>query len=321
MATSFALQDIHRLMPFVQAVRSGSFIAAAAQLQVTPPAVSKSIAKLEEELGVRLFNRTTRRLQLTPAGRVFSDSVNRALGELEQAVTVLREATHQPKGLVRVWVTATFGRYGLMPVIERFFERHPQVQLEICFEESPPSLVTEGFDVRIQHGRGQGTSQVSRLLCHYPIVLVASPAYLARHGTPQQPGDLAAHHCIAVHAGAAGASWTLLRAKAAGAEGTGLPERFSHTPRGPLAVMGQRDASLMAGLYGVGIVPSSELVVRPYLESGRLCHVLPEYRLYNATASSNSIYIQIPHRRHLPAKVRVLLDFLYEQFGDTSQNP
>jgi DNA-binding transcriptional LysR family regulator len=314
----FALQDLQRLMPFVHAVKSGSFVAAASQLDVTPPAISKSVKRLEEELGVRLFNRTTRRLQRTPGGRDFYEQVSRALGEIEQAVAIVKEAANEPKGLVRVWVTATFGRYGLVPALSRFFELHPLVQLDVRFDESPPDIVTAGFDVRIQHGRGQGLSQVSRLLCHYPLVLVASPDYLARRGTPREPADLAQHDSISVHTGA-NASLTLVPTHPR-KKGSAAAERFTYVPQGRLRIDGQRDASLMAALYGVGIAPSAELVVQPYLKSGRLVHVLPGWQLHNSAAGANSIYIQVPHGRHMPAKVRVFLDFLYEHFSEKGKS-
>lgn len=309
------MRNLQNLVPFVQAVRCGSFVAAASRLQVTPPAVSKSIARLEGELGVRLFNRSARRLDLTPEGSQFFDEVSKLLQGVDQAVEVLAGASREPQGVVRISVTATFGRHCLVPLLTGFTARHPRVELELSFDEAPPSLAGGPFDVRIQHGRSRETSHVSRTLCDYPIVLVASPGYLARRGVPRAPEDLASHDCINIRLPFGRAAWHLTRERTR--PGRITPRRqdaFVHHPRGPLTIANQLDASLTASLSGAGIVPSSVPVILPHLTAGRLKVVLPAYRLQGEGRTPPQVYIQFPQRRQLSAKVRVFVDFLIEHF-------
>lgn len=311
------VRDLQKLLPFIHAVRCGSFIGAAVQLEVTPPAISKSIARLEEEIGVRLFTRTTRRLHLTDEGRELFDRIDPLLSGIDEAVSTVQDAGSVPRGLVRISVTPTFGRYCLMPLIAEFARLYPDIQLEVSFDEIPPSLVEQGIDVRLQYGRGRETSHVSRLLCEYALILVASPGYVARRGLPAAPEQLAEHDCIGIRTSSGLAVWDLLLDPALAGEAVrDAPARHLHHPQGPLIVAGQLDASLMATMCDAGIAPTWELIVEPYLRTGQLVRVLPHYRLHTAPHDKMSIYAHYPHREYLPAKVRVVLEFLYARFGE-----
>lgn len=308
-----------QLVPFVQVVKCGSFVAAAAQLQVTPPAISKSIGRLEKELGVRLFNRTTRRLDLSSAGREFYERISKLLSGVDEAVAALGNAAHEPQGLVRISVTATFGRHCVMPIIGAFLASYPRVELDFSFDEIPPSLVEGGFDVSIQHARSRETRHVSRLLCDYPIVLIASPDYLRRRGSPREPRDLASHDCISVRLPFGKVAWHLVPARSQPPRGSAQDkEEYVHNPVGPLTVATQLDASLNACLSGAGIAPSSVPVILPYLAAGQLKVVLPKYRLRVAKGMCTQVFLRFPHREHLPAKVRVFVDFLLGRFRDAN---
>ncbi|MGF6292106.1 LysR family transcriptional regulator [Paraburkholderia youngii] len=314
------MPEIRNLQPFVQAVRCGSFIAAATRLQVTPPAVSKSIAALERELGVRLFNRTTRKLSLTSEGRQFFQRVAPLLSQLDEAVADVRRSPEHPEGVIKVSVTPTFGRHCLTPVIAAFLQRYPLVEIDISYDEVAPSLVNDGVDVSIQHARGRGTNHVSRPLCDYPIVLVASQDYLERKGVPQSPDQLAAHDFIGIRMPFGLAALHLERLPGGTRKRTNRGEKaFIHHPRGRLTVAGQPDTSLIAALSGAGITPSSVPVVLPYLHSGALKIVLPDYRVRGdeAEGAGPRIYVHYPHRQYLPAKVRVFVDYLLERFRTT----
>src|SRR5690606_16943730 len=142
----------------------GSFSAAAKHLGVTPPAVSKSIARLESSLGVRLLNRNTRNLHLTSEGRDFFEKISALMSEIDKTVEDLKDATQVPEGQVRVAVGATFGRYFLLPVLAEFFARYPQIALELDFDDNPKDLLERGFDVGIRQGQGDHFSYVSRRL-------------------------------------------------------------------------------------------------------------------------------------------------------------
>lgn len=305
---------LQHLGAFVQIVRCGSFVAAAAKMQVTPPAVSKSIARLEKELGMRIFNRTTRSLDLTAEGREFYERISKLLLGVEEAVAALADAIHEPQGTVRVSLSATFGRHCIMPLITEFFERYPRVELDMSFDEVPPSLVQGGFDVSIQHARSRETTHVSRPLCDYPILLAASPDYLRRRGTPQEPKELMEHDCIGIRLPVGKAAWHLVRHHPGATRTNREREEYVHNPGGRMTVAIQLDASLQACLHGAGITPSSLPVLLPYLDSGQLKIVLPDYRLRVAKGGRNQVFIQFPHREYLPTKVRVFVDFLIERF-------
>jgi LysR family transcriptional regulator, transcriptional activator for dmlA len=311
------MPEIRNLQPFIQAVRCGSFIAAATRLQVTPPAVSKSIAALERELGVRLFNRTTRKLSLTAEGHQFFERVAPLLVQLDEAVADVRRSPEHPEGLIKVSTTPTFGRHCLTPVIAEFLQRYPLVEIDISYDEIAPSLVNDGVDVSIQHARGRGTNHVSRPLCSYPLVLVASPAYLARKGVPQSPDELAEHDFVGIRLPFGLAALQLDRAPGSARKGAARKERnLVHHPRRRLTVAGQHDTSLIAAVSGAGITPSAVPVVLPYLQSGQLKIVLPEYRVRGdeTEGAGPRIYVHYPHRQYLPAKVRVFVDYLLEHF-------
>ncbi|MGF6932040.1 DNA-binding transcriptional LysR family regulator [Paraburkholderia sp. UCT70] len=309
------MPEIRNLQPFVQAVRCGSFIAAATRLQVTPPAVSKSIATLERELGVRLFNRTTRKLSLTSEGRQFFQRVAPLLSQLDEAVADVRRSPEHPEGLIKVSVTPTFGRHCLTPVIAEFLQRYPLVEIDISYDEIAPRLVNDGVDVSIQHARGRGTNHVCRPLCDYSIVLVASPDYLERKGVPQSPDELAEHDFVGIRMPFGLAALHLERLPGS----TRREKTFVHYPRGRLTVAGQPDTGLIAAISGAGITPSSVPVVLPHLHSGALKIVLPEYRVRvdDAAGVGPRIYVHYPHRQYLPAKVRVFVDYLLERFRTT----
>lgn len=314
------MPEIRNLQPFVQAVRCGSFIAAATRLQVTPPAISKSIAALERELGVRLFNRTTRKLSLTSEGRQFYQRVAPLLSQLDEAVADVRRSPEHPEGLIKVSVTPMFGKHCLTPVIAEFLQRYLLVAVDVSYDETAPSLVSDGVDVSIQHAQRRGTNHVSRPLCDYPIVLVASPGYLQRKGIPRSPEELAAHEFVGIRMLFGLATLNLERLPR-GKRGRGArkDKTFVHHPRGRLTVAGQPDASLVAALSGAGITPSSIPVVLPYLRSGALKIVLPEYRVRSDEADGlgTHIYVHYPHRQYLAAKVRVFVDYLLERFRTT----
>ena len=301
------MRDLQTLVPFIQAVRTGSFAAAAAALQVTPPAISKAIARLENELGIRLFNRTTRRILLTAEGELFYQKISALLVGVENAVSEVTEAGRKLGGLIRVSVTPTFGRNCVLPLLAAFFDRYPDIRIEFSFDEVPPSLIDGGFDVRILHARSRETSYMLRALCDYPIILVAHPDYLHRCGTPRSPADLAHHDCISIRLSSGLAHWHL-------SSTDGKAESFVHHPMGAVTVAAQFDANLSLCLLGGGITASSVPVVLPYLEAGSLCAVLPNYQILTAQGRQQKVFIQFPHREHLSAKVRVFVDYLTECF-------
>lgn len=305
------LDDIRDLIPFVQTVKSGSFTAAAKQLGISTTAVSKSIARLERRLDTRLFNRTTRRLHLTAEGQLFYDHVDAGLARVRQASALLRDAREGPVGTLRISTVTYFGRYFLMPLVPDFLTAYPKVDLEININDAMPDLVEEGFDIGIVHGKPKETRYVSRRLYRLPLVLVASPEYLARKGEPNTPQELTSHDCVVAVGPAGRAAWSFQLASPPGAE---TEKRYLHYPTGRVVVSKLLDTVVDAALMGLGVTVAFVESVLPHLQNGRLRVLLPDYLIEDQGDASVEIYLQYPHREYVSLKVRALADFLVERF-------
>jgi DNA-binding transcriptional LysR family regulator len=180
---------------------AGSLSAAARELGITTPAVSKRLAQMEARLGVTLVNRTTRRMSLTPEGELYVAQARRILGEIEDMAQLLGQSKGEPQGLLRVNATLGFGRSHVAPVISRFVRKHPAVDVQLQLSVNPPPLTDDAFDVCIRFGVPPDTRVIARRLAPNRRLLCASPAYLAKHGTPRTPHDLLLHRCIGIRQG------------------------------------------------------------------------------------------------------------------------
>jgi LysR family transcriptional activator of dmlA len=293
-AASAEMQFFHLL------VRSGSLSAAARELQVTTPAVSKRLAQLEQRLGVTLLNRTTRRISLTHEGEVYLGHARRILAELEAAEAEVRGALAEPQGLLRVNATLGFGRMHVAPLIASFARRHPQVEVQLQLSVNPPPLAEDAFDVCVRFGEPPDARVIARLLAPNRRLLCASPAYLARHGTPKAPTDLAGHNIIAIRQGdEAYGVWRLRSGKRV--ETVKVRGNLS-TNDGEIAVNW--------ALAGHGIVLRAEWDVARYLRSGRLRPVLENWQ--SPPADIHAVY---PARHQGAARVRAFVEHLAEHFA------
>jgi LysR family transcriptional regulator, transcriptional activator for dmlA len=306
------------LVPFVETIRCGSFAKAAIKLGVTPAAVSKSVMVLERRLGVRLINRTTRSLHLTVEGERLYARLATLLDGIDEAINDVQYAADKPTGVIRISVGATFGRYALLPALVVFMQRYPQVQLEVSFDDAPSSLIDDGFEIGIHHGFGRETSYASRVLCDYPLFLVASPDYLQRRGTPRVPKDLAGHDCIGIRTGTGlPANWVLESIDRRAGRRTRAESMHVHKPKPRLLIARQWDTDITAALLGAGIAPTSLPAALQFLKQGRLKIVLPDFRIRPMRGGGlGKIFILYPHRKLLPGKLRVLIDFLVDWFTD-----
>lgn len=285
---------------FVTAAEQGSFTAAARKLGTSASTVTKMIGRLEDDLGVRLFNRTTRRLALTEQGQALFERAQRILADLDETEGLLREATSAITGTVRIVVPFLFGRRTLIPALPVFFERYPDVQVQIHFSDRPVDLIEQGFDVGVHTGELSDSIAIRRQLTRGPQITAASPAYLEKHGTPKVPEDLHEHNCM--H-GRFGPDWTF-RSPQGG--------RQRIRVAGNLSIY-NGDALREAAVQGLGIVHSTWWALRHDLEQGTLKQVLPDYVVEGAAVS-----VVYPAGRHLPARVRAVIDFLVEI---TAQKP
>jgi DNA-binding transcriptional LysR family regulator len=280
---------------FVRVVDLGGFSAAAHDFRLTPSGVSKLVSRLESRLGARLFNRSTRQLQLTPEGQIFYDRAVRVLADLDEAE---REAAAgaSPRGHLRINSNIPFGLRHLMPLVPLFLQQHPEITLDVVLSDSVIDLMQERADIAIRVGPMQDSSLTVRKLATSRMAVVAAPAYLARHGTPATPDDLVRHNAI---------GWTFARLR------SGWPFRRGTTSEAvsppPVARVSDGEAARLLALDGVGLARLALFHIGPDIEAGRLVPVLEEF---NPGDSEDIHAVYLGQRGPLPARVRAFIDFL-----------
>lgn len=284
---------------FTLVARCGSLAAAAQELGVTPPAASKRLAALERRLGVRLMQRTTRRLSLTPEGETYLLDGARVLEDLEQLERTVAGGSSTPRGLVRVSATLGFGRRMLAPALSRFAAIHPEVQAQLHLSDRPVNLVEQGFDLMLRFGDLPDARLTARLLARNRRVLCAAPAYLRGAGQPASPRELTRHRCIVIReSDETFGTWHLRQG-----------QRLETVKvRGVLST-NDGETALNWALQGHGILLRSLWEAAPHLARGELRVVLGDWQLPGA-----DIYAVFATRSQLAAKTRALLDFLLDEF-------
>jgi LysR family transcriptional regulator, transcriptional activator for dmlA len=289
---------------------AGSLSAAARELGVTTPAVSKHLAQMEARLGVSLVNRTTRRMGMTPEGELYLEHARRILGEIDGMQELLGVSKGTPKGLLRVNATLGFGRSHVAPLISRFVRKHPQMEVQLQLSVNPPALTDDSFDVCIRFGAPPDARVIARHIAPNRRLLCASPAYLARHGTPKVPNDLIKHNCIGIRQGEeAYGLWRLTIGRGKHATTEAIKTRGNLTTNdGEIAVNWALD--------GHGILMRAEWDIERFLANGRLVQVLPQHATPDA-----DIYAVYPQRHQLAVRVRAFVDFValaFKQQTDTA---
>jgi DNA-binding transcriptional LysR family regulator len=284
---------------FSRIVAMGSLSAAARDLGISPAVVSRRLAALEARLGVRLLNRTTRTLRLTDEGASYNETCSRLLAEIEEADAAVSAGSAEPRGTLRVALPASFANRHIAPLIPRFAERYPKVQLALSLSDRNVNLIDEGFDVAVRIAHLEDSSLAARKIAPNRRVVCASPDYLRRRGTPQTPAELARHDFLTV-----------------GDFAMTLEYRDPLGEPGSVRVSGRYACDNWEvlrewALAGLGVALKSTWDVRRHLEDGSLVALCPRYTFDSDVA----IYAVYPHRRHLPAKTRVFIDFLAEAFG------
>jgi LysR family transcriptional regulator, transcriptional activator for dmlA len=283
---------------------SGSLTAAARELGLTPAAVSKRLAQMEQRAGVPLVNRTTRRMMLTPEGEVYLEHARRILDEIDELGELLGGSKKRPQGLLRVNATLGFGRSHIGPAISRFVAQYPQVFVQLQLSVTPPPLTDDSFDVCVRFGEPPDTRVIARRLAPNRRLLCAAPAYLTRRGTPATPHDLAKHNCISIRQGdEAYGVWRLT-----GERGS---ERKTESVRvGGNLTTNDGEIAVKWALDGHGILMRAEWDINEYLADGRLVVVLPDY----ATPGAD-IYAVYAQRHQLSTRIRAFVDFLAAELG------
>jgi LysR family transcriptional regulator, transcriptional activator for dmlA len=278
---------------------AGSLSAAARDLGITTPAVSKHLARMESRVGLSLVNRTTRRMSLTPEGELYLEHARRILGEIDDMEQLLGVSKATPKGLLRVNATLGFGRSHVAPLISRFVRQYPQVEVQLQLSVNPPPLTEDTFDVCIRFGAPPDARVIAKFIAPNRRLLCAAPAYLARHGTPRVPSDLTRHNCIGIRQGEeAYGVWRL-----ASGRGKNSTTEVVRT-RGNLTT-NDGEIAVSWALDGHGILMRAEWDIHRHLKSGRLVQVLPQF--HTPDADIHAVY---PQRHQLAARVRAFVDLV-----------
>jgi DNA-binding transcriptional LysR family regulator len=284
---------------FVRVVDSKGFSAAAAGLGLTPSAVSKLVTRLETRLGVRLLQRTTRALHLTEEGEVFYAAAQRIVGEIETLEDQITGHSGTPQGLLRVTTSLAFASHQLAPVLSEFLARHPLVQLDLLPTDRVIDMVEEGVDIAIRIGRLADTSFMARKIGEDKRLICAAPSYLARHGTPKRPEELARHNCIVSRERAYLNRWPFK-----------IDGQVREIEVGGRVAISEGEMQMQLALQGIGIARLTRLTLARAIRDGALVPLLDDFSADEPVA----IHAVYPHRRHLAAKVPAFVNFLIEKF-------
>ena len=297
------MPDLNNIALFVQVVRSGSFAEAARRLGVPPNTVSRRVQHLEEELGTRLLQRSTRKLTLTSAGEAFHEDCASSVDGLVDASKELMTGNQEASGLIRVAAPADFFDFFPMEWVADFLKAHPRVEFEFVLSDARADLISERIDVAFRGGVLQDSGYIGRqLLRDAADGLVASPAYLAASGAPNTLQDLSNHECVRFAHASGYATWRL-----AGPDG--VSEEVSVGGR----ISGNTAQSLRkAAVAGLGIALLPHTLVRLDLQTGLLVPVMPQYK-----GSGHGLNVLYPSRRHLPRAVSAFIDLVVEKLGAT----
>lgn len=288
---------------FSQVAQHGGFTKAADHLGVTRAALSQHVKSLEEQLGVRLLNRTTRSMSLTEEGQKLMDVLTPSFDSIERVVTELREAHNEPSGMIRINTSRVAANLLLIPVIDRFLERYPKVRVEVSINDGFSSIISEGMDVGIRLGESLDEGMVA-----IPIspsitpTIAASPNYLETYGYPKTPEDLVTHNCLAYRFSSSGAidRWKFKHH-------SDLERTVEYEPNGN-AIFNDDENMIKAAINGVGIMKHLDLCIEQHLHEGRLVKVLSDW-----CQPFPGFYLYVSSRENMPAKIRALIDFLLEQ--------
>ncbi|HWI28304.1 MAG TPA: LysR family transcriptional regulator [Stellaceae bacterium] len=289
------------LAVFVKVVDSRNFAAAARHFGLSPAMVSKHVRALEERLGARLLNRTTRRLSLTEVGRGYYERARQILADLEDADRAASDLHAAPRGTLKLNAPFSFGTRHVGPAIAAYLSAYPEVTVETGLSDRYVDLLAEGVDLALRIGRLADSSLIARRLAPIRFVACASPDYLARHDAPRRPHDLAAHGCLLYTYAANAEEWHFV--------GPGGEDEVVRVSGRLLANNG--DILIAAALGGIGIALLPTFMAGEHVQAGRLARLLPGYAPPEA-----ALYAVYPPGRHLSAKLRSFVDFLVARFGE-----
>ena len=294
------MDTLDGLKTVIAVVETGSFTAAAERLGLSKALVSKYMGEVEHKLGVRLFNRSTRKLALTEAGQRYYERALPLLEEFSELEdNVIGENSH-PQGLLRISMPVTFGEMALAPLLPEFLRRYPDLNVDMQLTDRKIDMLEEGVDVVIRIGGVDDSNLIARQITTLPLLLVASPAYLKKNGRPKVPADIAKHHCIVDSNFRVGKQWPMI-SPAGKTQSVEVQSRVA--VNNPRAVK-----SIAVAGGGIGLIP--HFIVDDALRHGDLERVLADYKTLEF-----GLFAIYPHRRYLSKKVRCFIDFMNEKFS------
>ena len=300
------LPDFEGLAMFAKVAEERSFAAAARTMGVSVATVSRAVTRLEERLGGRLFNRTSRRLALTDYGHTLAERASKIFADAEEVEDFAREASSRPRGLVKLAAPLSFGTRWVAPMLPEFFRRYPDIAVDLHLTDAQTDLIGDGFDAALRIAVLEDSSLVARLIAPVRRFVVASPTYIARYGRPQHPHDLVGHQCLSYTKRQKHDVWRFTHRKT----GEECPIR----PTGPLRGT-SAEALLPTVLEGLAITELPEFIATQYFPDGQLEPILTDWRL-----PEGGLYFVTPTARARPAKVSALADFLIAELTDARWN-
>ncbi|WP_437655627.1 LysR family transcriptional regulator [Sorangium sp. So ce1182] len=293
--------NLSDILVFMAVVEEGSFIAGGQAMGLTRSAAGKAVSRLEDRLGVRLLNRTTRALSLTDEGRVFHDRGLQILAAVDDAEASVAGGSGTPRGLLRLTVPDAFGRLVVLPLLRKYLEAWPEIQVEVSFTDRLADIVEEGFDLAVRIGEAPpDTRLVSRVVARYKAMLCASPSYIAARGEPLSLDDLAGHDCLIFSSRNRRQSWRFV-----GDDGAWVKAQGRSRLR-----LDSGEALRDAAVAGLGIAFLPDFLVAEDVAAGRLQQVLPDLE-----AEEVKIVTIYPTRRLLEPRVRRFIDLMVEELG------
>ena len=289
------MDKLNLLKQFVIVVDQGGFSSAANHLGLSPSTLSKGMARLEDSLKIKLFNRSTRQVQLTSSGKFYLLTARNIIEELEQCEQQLQQANDEPKGCIKLNVAISYGRRYIVPLLQGFKQRYPDIHFELSFNDAYVDMLEHGIDLTIRTGTVQDQSVIARKLSPTDLLICASPDYLEQHGYPRNSDEYNNH------------PWIRFRYRQTGKLMPIMEQGQNHDPGQQFIVDdGETLAELCA--QGLGLSQMPHYIARDWIENGRIKALFPHYRLEDA-----GVFAIYPKREYLPRRVRVFIDYLLEE--------
>ncbi len=297
--------DLANLQVFIEVMRRGNFAVVARDRDVSPSSISRAISALESELGIRLFQRSTRRIEATEAGQLYFARIEPVVDELQHARDMAIDISEQPRGRLRISAPVSFGQLAIVPFLPELTEVYPELFIELILQDSVDDLLAEHFDIALRLGPLKDSAFIASRLCDMRFVVCASPDWLETQGEPQTPAEVADCDCLVFPMSGFNSCWRF----------RGKKGQITEVPVQSRCSISNASALKECALADMGLVLLPHWIVWRELQVGTLRQVLPAFDV-SATDFDSAAWLLYPSRRYLPLKVRVFVDFVKGKFGE-----